>query len=267
VTPREATILAAMAATTLDPAIQLDQTRYRLAIADGWALRPGTAVLEVGCGQGDMTAVLAEAVGEHGRVVAVDNAAPSYGAPLTIGESTDALRASALGTRVDIRLGFDVLGERDRFPADAFDYVVLAHSSWYFASVDELRATLRAVRAWAPVLCFAEWDLRLDAPEQLAHLLAVLAQGQVVTDGNVRVPFSRETLLRIFHETGWRVDRQRPVDTAGLRDADWEIDAALRLEPPAGGESLAARLELLESVARGSGNRPLPAYQLLASRA
>ncbi len=52
-----------------------------------WQIPAGARVLEIGCGQGDTTAVLADAVGSAGRVIAVDIADPSYGAPVTIGES------------------------------------------------------------------------------------------------------------------------------------------------------------------------------------
>src|SRR5262249_12414547 len=155
----------AMAAGALDPDIQLIQTRYRIALVDGWGIRPGAAVLEIGCGQGDMTAVLADAVGEHGRVVGIDSAEPSYGAPVTLGEPARVLLASPLGGRIDLRFGTDVLDER---LADDFDHVVMAHCAWYFASLDRLRATLRAVRSRAPRLCFAEWDVRPDHPGQLA---------------------------------------------------------------------------------------------------
>jgi SAM-dependent methyltransferase len=255
-------IVAAMAATALDPATQLAQTTFRMSLVDGWAIPVGASVLEVGCGQGDMTAVLAATVGPGGRVVAVDSADPSYGAPVTLGESIDVLRASALGDRIDVRLGFDILGE----PAPGeFDYVVLALSSWYFASLAQLRDVLRAVRPLAPVLCFAEWDLRPADPGQLAHLLAVLVQGQhAVADANIRTPFSREALLRILDETGWRVDRQRLVDTAGLADADWEIRACLELEPA--DDFLRSQLDVLRSLAADAGNRALPVYQILARR-
>jgi SAM-dependent methyltransferase len=269
---REAAIVAAMAAGTLDPATQLAQTRYRMALADGWGIRPGASVLEIGCGQGDMTAVLADAVGEHGRVVGIDNAEPSYGAPVTIGESAQVLLDSPLGARIEIRLGTDVLDER--FGEHDFDHVVLAHCAWYFDSIDRLRNTLRAVGRWAPRLCFAEWDLRPDHPDQLAHLLAVLVQGQLAahwlsTGGNVRTPFSRETLLAVLAATGWRVELERAVGTEGLRDADWEVDAALDLAPlfqAPGREFLSGQLDVLRSVAADSGNRPLPAYQLVAGR-
>ena len=43
-------------------------------------LRGGESVLEIGCGTGALTLPLAEAVGEHGRVVAVDISEPMLGA-------------------------------------------------------------------------------------------------------------------------------------------------------------------------------------------
>ena len=48
------------------------QLRHRMALADIWAPKPGDRILEVGCGQGDTTVVLAAAVGENGKVVATD---------------------------------------------------------------------------------------------------------------------------------------------------------------------------------------------------
>ena len=36
-------------------------------------------MLEIGCGQGDTTVVLADAVGENGSVVALDPGSPDYG--------------------------------------------------------------------------------------------------------------------------------------------------------------------------------------------
>jgi ubiquinone/menaquinone biosynthesis C-methylase UbiE len=44
-----------------------------------WNIPTESKVLELGCGQGDCTTVLAHAVGEQGRVVAVDPADLDYG--------------------------------------------------------------------------------------------------------------------------------------------------------------------------------------------
>ncbi|GAB1515306.1 class I SAM-dependent methyltransferase [Actinophytocola sp. KF-1] len=267
-------VAAAMANGAADPAVQLVQTRFRAGLVDGWDLRPGDRVLEVGCGQGDMTAVLAAAVGEGGHVTAVDLADPSYGAPVTLGESAEYLRRTPLGDRIDFRFGFDVLAET--FPGDAFDHVVLSQCSWYFASLDQLRATLARVRPWARRLCFAEWDLAPATHDQLAHLLAVQIQAVVEAtgergDGNVRTPFSRETLLRVLAETGWRPGEPRTVDTTGLQDASWEIwlcrevvKERLDTVPAPVRDLITSHLDVLDAVA--DRVEPLPVYAVTATR-
>ena len=60
--------------------IQHSQTLHRLALLQQWSIGNGSKVLEIGCGQGDCTAVLASAVGDQGNVVAVDPADLNYGA-------------------------------------------------------------------------------------------------------------------------------------------------------------------------------------------
>ncbi|MFJ3325658.1 class I SAM-dependent methyltransferase [Streptomyces griseus] len=267
-----------MAAADHDPGVQLSQTRHRAALVAGWDITPGSTVLELGCGQGDMTAVLAEAVGPTGRVVATDVAEPSYGTPVTLGESAARLSAGPLGPRIDFRFTTDVLDASVAFPEDAFDHVVLAHCSWYFASLGQLRDTLARVRPWARRLCFAEWDLTPASDDQLAHLLAVLVQGQIEAagshgQGNVRTPFSRETLLRLLPEAGWTADGCRPVDTGDLQDGDWEVAACRDLT--ASRERMAAlpeplrqlvlsQADVLRAVAEPRGNRALPAYTVTA---
>jgi len=55
------------------------QMDHRLEMIPFWDITPGSRVLELGCGQGDCTVPLAEAVGEKGHVDAVDPGAPDYG--------------------------------------------------------------------------------------------------------------------------------------------------------------------------------------------
>ncbi|MFJ1935166.1 class I SAM-dependent methyltransferase [Kitasatospora sp. NPDC088160] len=271
-------IAAAMAAADVSPDIQLTQTRYRAALVSSWGIPAGASVLEVGCGQGDMTAVLAEAVGPQGRVVAVDIADPSYGAPVTLGQSAERLKATPLGSRIDFRFGLDVLDEAVTFPDSGFDYAVLAHCSWYFASLDQLRETLARVRRWARNLCFAEWDLAPCSADQLPHLLAVLIQGQIMAsgsrgEGNVRTPFSHAGLLRVLAATGWDPVPGQPVDTTALQDGDWEVDACTALLdtvdrmaelPQTVLDLVLSQADVLRSLAKDHGNTPLPAYSLTA---
>lgn len=61
--------------------IQYAQTLHRLALLQHWNVPTASNVLELGCGQGDCTTVLAHAVGEQGRVVAVDPAGLDYALP------------------------------------------------------------------------------------------------------------------------------------------------------------------------------------------
>ena len=71
--------------------IQYSQTLHRLELLQHWNIPTGSKVLELGCGQGDCTTVLAHTVGEQGRVVAVDPAELDYGAsfsPSTQAESS-----------------------------------------------------------------------------------------------------------------------------------------------------------------------------------
>lgn len=60
--------------------VQHSQTLHRLALLENWNIANGSNVLELGCGQGDCTTVLASIVGERGKVVAVDPEDLEYGA-------------------------------------------------------------------------------------------------------------------------------------------------------------------------------------------
>jgi SAM-dependent methyltransferase len=245
-----------MAAYAPDPDIQVAQTGYRLELTETWQIPEGSRVLEIGCGQGDMTAVLADRVGPNGTVVGTDVAPPDYGAPVTVGQSARHLLDGPLGARIDMRYETDVLTDD---VGTGYDLVVLAHCSWYFASGDLLERTLKKARELGARLCFAEWDPEPARTDQVPHLLAVLAQDRLdETGGNIRSPLTRATLLAALDRTGWQVDRIADVDTSTLQDADWEIRIALDEAP----DGLAK--DLLRQVARRSGNAPLPAYALTA---
>jgi SAM-dependent methyltransferase len=249
-------IASLMAASAHDSDIQVTQTSYRLELADTWQIPEGARVLEIGCGQGDMTAVLADRAGPNGTVVGTDVAPRDYGAPVTVGESAHHLLDGPLGSRIDMRYETDVLTDD---VGTGYDLVVLAHCSWYFASADRLERTLRKARELGSRLCFAEWDPEPAHPRQVPHLLAVLAQDRMgETGGNIRAPLTRATLLAALDRAGWVLERVSDVDTSALQDADWEISTALREAP----EGLAK--ELLRQTSRTSGNVPLPAYALTA---
>jgi predicted methyltransferase len=65
--------------------IQHSQTLHRLELLRRFKIADASHVLELGCGQGDCTVVLAEAVGEEGSVVGVDPANVDYGKVSLVG--------------------------------------------------------------------------------------------------------------------------------------------------------------------------------------
>lgn len=260
--------------------IQDAQTNYRRTLVQNWHLPVGAKLLEVGCGQGDMTAVLADAVGPDGHVTAVDIAPESYGAPQTLGQALSALQESVLGDRIKFQLEFDVLAPTVSFPPDAFDGAVLVHSSWYFQSPDHLGRTLSRLRDWAKTLYFVEWDIEPRLYAQTSHMMAAMIQGQVEafkgqSEANIRTPLSAETLRRSMESQGWKVVRTDRVETLGLQDADWEISHTLgpvREEIPSlaiperAKSHLQEQLEVLGKLALKSGNQTLDAFSVIATR-
>jgi SAM-dependent methyltransferase len=259
------------------PDIQRVQTLARQLIAAEWGIPAGARVLEIGCGQGDLTAVLADAVGPEGHVTACDPAGPGYGAPIPLGESTDFLSRSALGDRITFRLGCDLLATEIHFDPDSFDFAVLGHSSWYFPSLAVLRETFERVRPWARRLCLAEWDLAPRSADQLAHALAVQIQGRRAafdpsTEANIRTPYLKETALTLFEPAGWRVKHVGQVDTSFLQDGEWEISEGLAVAdpvsrasiPPAWIEQVRLEAGLLRAVAESFGRRSLASFTVVA---
>jgi len=62
-----------------EPEHTLAAIKHRQRLLSYWKIKPGDNILEIGCGQGDFTVVLADAVGPHGHVVAVDPGPLDYG--------------------------------------------------------------------------------------------------------------------------------------------------------------------------------------------
>lgn len=256
------------------------QSDHRRRLLSSWPIKTGHKILEIGCGQGDMTEVLAEAVGPTGHVTAADIADPSYGAPLTLAEATNLIRESSLGDRIDFRFNFDILDPAVHFNPDSFDAIVMAHSSWYFASPALLRLTLEKIRSWAKQLFFAEWDLHVHDESQRAHYMAVSIQGQVEllrseSQSNVRTPLTKAQFEVLLDQSGWKPDSEQKIDSPSLQDADWEISmcqstSLLFAKELATDEAfvkdIAEQLARLAEIALPEYNRPLSCYSLVAHR-
>ncbi|MGB3261303.1 class I SAM-dependent methyltransferase [Paenisporosarcina sp.] len=225
-------IVNCMATNEQMKGIQFIQTEHRLKLAEVWGIKVGKRVLEIGCGQGDTTAVLAYLVGDKGFVHGIDIAPANYGSPVTVGDSANYLMKSELGKQIHMEFDVDVLAPDIDFPENAFDYVVLSHCSWYLKSADELYALLKKSRKWAKQLCFAEWDSRLQTMEQYPHFLAVHIQAQYEcfkknSFSNVRTLFTPNDLLSIARKAGWTITNEQSVYSSELQDGKWEVNLTL----------------------------------------
>ena len=78
--------------------------QHRISLVSFWDIQPGSRVLELGCGQGDATIVLADAVGPDGHVDAIDPGSPDYGItpfPLPIPPNPNSRTNSTLNLSID----------------------------------------------------------------------------------------------------------------------------------------------------------------------
>lgn len=225
-TPDE--IAPLLACYAVSPAEQVRQVAHRCALADLWQISPGSEILEIGCGQGDMTAVLADRVGEGGQVIAVDPAPEDYGAPVSLGDSARFLLKGPLRERLEMRFGFD---DWETLPHD-FDGAVMAHCAWYIRTHAQLVETLSELRSRAVRLHFAEWVRQPKAPSQTAHFVAAVMQTlasahQPETTRNIRNAYSLEEMRAAIAKAGWRIEREDEIVHPQLDDGKWEVAEAL----------------------------------------
>jgi SAM-dependent methyltransferase len=209
---------------------------HRDALIDFWQIGQGSAVLEIGCGQGDTTASLAVRVGANGFVHAVDCAAPDYGAPETLGQARERLLKSDVGGRIKMDFQTDVLSPEFLPTRDCYDYAVLSHCAWYLKSVRELEQILAKVRGFARVLCVAEWDLRMTDPRQQWHYRACQLQSVCNAfapnaQSNVQTLLHRRELISAATRSGWTVANETRLQAPQLQDAVWERGNALEVCP------------------------------------
>jgi SAM-dependent methyltransferase len=248
-------IVKCMATSSLDAKIQRIQTEHRMKLAEFWGIKEGSKVLEIGCGQGDTTAVLAYLVGDRGLVQGIDVATPDYGSPISLGDSIDYLMKSEIGHRIKVSLNMDILAPEVNFPEEYFDFVILSHSSWYLSSAEELLSILMQLKKWGKTLCFAEWDTRIHTDQQLPHFLSVLIQAQYEcfkqsSLSNVRTLFTPMDIKNISKDAGWNIVRETSIYSSNLQDGEWEVKQTLT--------------EYQEEL-KGIGNMPTKLHTLIKS--
>ncbi|KAJ7289348.1 putative SAM-dependent methyltransferase [Mycena rebaudengoi] len=212
----------------------IPQAQYRLDLVSKWPIAAGQRVFELGCGQGDTTLALAEAVGENGHVDAVDPGPLDYGSPATLGEAHDVISAGPLGPRITW-VQAEPLEFLEANPEKTYDVAVLAHSLWYFASPVLILETLRVLAARARVVCIAEWSLSCaEGSNATPHVLAVLAQGVMecrkpASESNVRTVVSPARIKALAAEAGLVMQGEDTVTPGkGVLDGRWETQHALR---------------------------------------
>lgn len=247
-----------------DPSIEVAQARHRINLVNAFAsiaappptattttgtVSTGTRFLEIGCGQGNCTTVLASAAGARGSVTAIDPAPPTYGAPFTLADAQAVISASEVGSRItwhnstslDQLLLLQAATATSTGPsgdAASWDVAVLVHSSWYFRSPDTLGQILATLRGRARAVWLAEYALQATRPEAWAHVLAALARGSLEAhrggnhprhassaggDENIQTPLSPDRIREVAVAAGWDVAGEAVlVPDEGLLDGKWE---------------------------------------------
>lgn len=210
-----------------DDLIQQAQLQHRLELVAAFGIQKGMRVLEIGCGQGDTTVAIADAVGESGSVVAIDIANPDYGAPLTLGQAAERIKKSSLGERIDFHFEMDFDFYESPIP---FDVAVLSHCSWYFKEPEDLLKYFKKIRGLAEHICFADWDLDFTCISQRSHFCAVsilaLYSNFVKNEGNIQNLFHKTQIYQLLQQANFEVVKQLTVDATFLQDGQWEKDYA-----------------------------------------
>ncbi|KAF7900078.1 hypothetical protein EAF00_004414 [Botryotinia globosa] len=237
----------------------LAQIRHRVELVNFWSIPSGSKVLEIGCGQGDTTLVLAAQVGENGHVDAVDPGDPDYGSPWTLSQAQSQLKSGPLGHRITFHNAFPIpfleslVSSHTSSPSTTQDskpysHIILSHSTFYFSSpslfpqlicyISSLSLPSPQISNSTPTIltketqiCIAEWDLSAPSPTQFPHLLAIMLQ--TVSEGfkkegeggggNVRCVRSATQMRKVMGEEGWRVEREIVKGGRGLEDGVWEV--------------------------------------------
>jgi len=257
------------------------QLRHRIALVNMWAPSMGDCVLEVGCGQGETTIVLAATVGALGRLLAIDNAPAEYGRPVPLEEAQAYIKSSALGNRIKFLLSTDLLAAQLDFPENFFDLAVFSHSSWYMSSPQELHQLFVRVRPWARRLGYAEWDARPRQFRQFPHLLAVLLQVHAhsiaprTSTANVRSLILPDQARLLAENAGWTITEERVINTSTPLGygKSWEIHKAIDMaeQLTASGDVsedirslLTMEKQLLSQISHETRNLSLSTYAFLA---
>lgn len=227
------------------------QAVHRTHLTTLWDIAENERVLEIGCGQGDCTTVLATKVGPSGHIDAVDPGALDYGSPWTLGQAQKYISESSLGSRITWHQADPVsfLGHSNL----RWDVAVLSHCIWYFATSDVLKQILGRLADKVKRVCIAEYALQASSQNAVPHLLAALTRGVYHSqnpnnDANIRTVLDCSRIAQIANEVGWFVEKEVVITPdPALEDGRWEaqmlVSEKFRVQV-AGLEDVAARTAL-----------------------
>ncbi|KAI7217130.1 hypothetical protein KC333_g4407 [Hortaea werneckii] len=223
--------------------IILPQFTHRLALARAWQILPDSLVLDIGCGQGESSLVLAEVLGSDGHVTGIDNAPHDYGSPFSIGEAQSYIKKSIYGRRIDFLqtdaarlLSSSGQGAGQATPGPTFDRAVLSHSLWYFEDFESISSLFHVLsNAGIRHVHVADYSYEAPLPEQVPHVLASRAQALVHAsrpphpmgedEPNIRAAPHPTKVIEIALAEGYTLLREdRITPGPGLRDGHWESE-------------------------------------------
>lgn len=208
------------------------QARHRISVLKIFGIKEGERVLEIGCGQGDCTVVLAHFVGSNGHVDAIDPAPLDYGSPETLGQAQERIKRTDIGDRIAFHQAHP-LDFLSKVEDGAYDAVVMCHCLWYFSSKEEVRETFGVLKGKAKRLCVAEWGLQSREASAQPHILTALARATCEahiphSDHNIRTMISPATIKALSAEAGRALETEKIITPEpGLQDGTWESSMLL----------------------------------------
>ncbi|EPE30035.1 S-adenosyl-L-methionine-dependent methyltransferase [Glarea lozoyensis ATCC 20868] len=220
---------------TSSSASLLSQISHRQKIISYFSIPAGSRVLEIGCGQGDTTIVLADTVGPSGHIDALDPGSPDYGSPFTLSQAQSHILSSPLGPRITFH-NTSPLAYLTSYTGPPYDFIIFVHSTYYFATPSVLPSILAIPLLGTPRICIAEWSLRARTPVSYPHVLVVLVMAMLENmrrgdgSGNVRTVMAPARLREVVGERYGVVREEYLGSGEGMRDGVWEVGYILRRE-------------------------------------
>jgi hypothetical protein len=206
---------------------QSAQFAHRKNLLQKWSIPTNSKIVELGCGQGICTEILAAAVGSGGHIDAIDPAPLDYGSPETLGEAQARISSYDIGPQISWHQAepLDFLASTKQ---GTYDGAVLCHSIWYFASPAQVSDTLKALKGTSSKLYVAEYSPSTTEPGALPHVLATLARASLeahkaVSDQNIRTALPPSSIRSLAEEAGWKLVQEEIITPdADLEDGSWE---------------------------------------------